>query len=50
MCVCLVVQVSTKTVAQCVEFYYSYKRQVKTGRNGALIYGDTEEELDHKVS
>nr|XP_046223268.1 mitotic deacetylase-associated SANT domain protein-like [Oncorhynchus gorbuscha]XP_046223269.1 mitotic deacetylase-associated SANT domain protein-like [Oncorhynchus gorbuscha] len=50
--------VSTKTVAQCVEFYYSYKRQVKTGRNGALIYGDmdppesrnTEEELDHKSS
>uniref|UniRef100_A0AAZ3S1T5 Mitotic deacetylase associated SANT domain protein b n=1 Tax=Oncorhynchus tshawytscha TaxID=74940 RepID=A0AAZ3S1T5_ONCTS len=49
--------VSTKTVAQCVEFYYSYKRQVKTGRNGALIYGDmdppesrnTEEELDHKA-
>uniref|UniRef100_A0A4W5QCV5 C2H2-type domain-containing protein n=1 Tax=Hucho hucho TaxID=62062 RepID=A0A4W5QCV5_9TELE len=48
--------VSTKTVAQCVEFYYSYKKQVKTGRNGALIYGDTdppesrntEEELDHK--
>uniref|UniRef100_A0A4W5QJ66 C2H2-type domain-containing protein n=1 Tax=Hucho hucho TaxID=62062 RepID=A0A4W5QJ66_9TELE len=49
--------VSTKTVAQCVEFYYSYKKQVKTGRNGALIYGDTdppesrntEEELDHKA-
>uniref|UniRef100_A0A3P8Z600 ELM2 and Myb/SANT-like domain containing 1b n=1 Tax=Esox lucius TaxID=8010 RepID=A0A3P8Z600_ESOLU len=48
--------VSTKTVAQCVEFYYSYKKQVKIGRNGALIYGEaeppdsrgTEEELDHK--
>uniref|UniRef100_A0AAY5KD74 ELM2 and Myb/SANT-like domain containing 1b n=1 Tax=Esox lucius TaxID=8010 RepID=A0AAY5KD74_ESOLU len=50
--------VSTKTVAQCVEFYYSYKKQVKIGRNGALIYGEaeppdsrgTEEELDHKVT
>ncbi|XP_010895585.2 LOW QUALITY PROTEIN: mitotic deacetylase-associated SANT domain protein [Esox lucius] len=50
--------VSTKTVAQCVEFYYSYKKQVKIGRNGALIYGEaeppdsrgTEEELDHKSS
>lgn len=29
----------TKTVAQCVEFYYTYKRQVKIGRNGALTYG-----------
>ncbi|XP_029114160.1 ELM2 and SANT domain-containing protein 1 isoform X1 [Scleropages formosus] len=34
--------VSTKTVAQCVEFYYSYKKQVKIGRNGTLIYGDRE--------
>ncbi|KAK6307519.1 hypothetical protein J4Q44_G00226670 [Coregonus suidteri] len=50
--------VSTKTVAQCVEYYYSYKKQVKIGRNGALIYGDTEppesrnteEELDLKSS
>ncbi|KAJ7990845.1 hypothetical protein DPEC_G00291140 [Dallia pectoralis] len=50
--------VGTKTVAQCVEFYYSYKKQVKIGRNGALIYGEveppdskgTEEELDHKSS
>lgn len=33
-------QVSTKTVAQCVEFYYSYKKHVKVGRNGTLIYGE----------
>ncbi|KAK5602907.1 hypothetical protein CRENBAI_021561 [Crenichthys baileyi] len=51
-------QVTTKTVAQCVEFYYTYKKHVKVGRNGALIYGETEplenrtveEELDHKAS
>lgn len=29
----------TKTVAQCVEFYYTYKRQMKIGRNGILIFG-----------
>ncbi|XP_023698897.2 mitotic deacetylase-associated SANT domain protein-like isoform X1 [Paramormyrops kingsleyae] len=34
--------VRTKTVAQCVEFYYSYKKQVKLGRNGVLIYGEAE--------
>ncbi|MBN3311897.1 EMSA1 protein, partial [Atractosteus spatula] len=34
--------VRTKTVAQCVEFYYTYKKQVKIGRNGTLIYGDSE--------
>ncbi|XP_067895858.1 mitotic deacetylase-associated SANT domain protein isoform X2 [Heterodontus francisci] len=33
--------VKTKTVAQCVEFYYTYKKQVKIGRNGVLIFGDT---------
>lgn len=33
-------QVSTKTVAQCVEFYYTYKKQVKIGRSGTLVYGD----------
>ncbi|XP_078419080.1 uncharacterized protein mideasb isoform X2 [Cetorhinus maximus] len=32
--------VKTKTVAQCVEFYYTYKKQVKIGRNGVLIFGD----------
>ncbi|XP_029972562.1 ELM2 and SANT domain-containing protein 1 isoform X4 [Salarias fasciatus] len=49
-------QVSTKTVAQCVEFYYTHKKHVKVGRNGALVYGEaeplesrtTEEETDHK--
>ncbi|XP_019965369.2 mitotic deacetylase-associated SANT domain protein [Paralichthys olivaceus] len=51
-------QVTTKTVAQCVEFYYTYKKHVKIGRNGTLIYGEaeplesrtTEEETDQKVS
>ncbi|XP_059807982.1 mitotic deacetylase-associated SANT domain protein isoform X1 [Hypanus sabinus] len=32
--------VKTKTVAQCVEFYYTYKKQVKIGKNGTLIFGD----------
>ncbi|XP_044025918.1 mitotic deacetylase associated SANT domain protein a isoform X2 [Siniperca chuatsi] len=31
--------VQTKTVAQCVEFYYTYKKQVKIGRNGILTFG-----------
>ncbi|CAG5866684.1 unnamed protein product [Menidia menidia] len=51
-------QVTTKTVAQCVEFYYTYKKHVKMGRNGTLTYGVTEpsesrtalEELDLKGS
>ncbi|KAG7511398.1 ELM2 and SANT domain-containing protein 1 [Solea senegalensis] len=51
-------QVTTKTVAQCVEFYYTYKKHVKMGRSGTLIYGEaeplesrtTEEEMNHKVS
>lgn len=51
-------KVSSKTVAQCVEFYYTYKKQVKIGRNGTLVYGEaeppeakpTEEEVDNKVS
>uniref|UniRef100_A0A673KE50 ELM2 and SANT domain-containing protein 1-like n=1 Tax=Sinocyclocheilus rhinocerous TaxID=307959 RepID=A0A673KE50_9TELE len=51
--------VSSKTVAQCVEFYYTYKKQVKIGRNGTLIYGEaeppetkptTEEEVDNKAA
>lgn len=49
---------TTKTVAQCVEFYYTYKKHVKMGRNGTLIYGEVEplesrtaeEEPVHKVS
>ncbi|XP_057714679.1 mitotic deacetylase-associated SANT domain protein [Corythoichthys intestinalis] len=51
-------QVSTKTVAQCVEFYYSYKKHTKVGRNGTLIYGEvpppgggtTEEVTNQKAS
>uniref|UniRef100_A0A3B4T9F2 Mitotic deacetylase associated SANT domain protein a n=1 Tax=Seriola dumerili TaxID=41447 RepID=A0A3B4T9F2_SERDU len=31
--------VRTKTVAQCVEFYYTYKKQVKIGRSGILTFG-----------
>lgn len=50
-------QVTTKTVAQCVEFYYTYKKQVKIGRSGTLVYGVAEppesrtaaEDLDLKV-
>ncbi|XP_051731378.1 mitotic deacetylase associated SANT domain protein a isoform X5 [Ctenopharyngodon idella] len=39
--------VRTKTVAQCVEFYYTYKKQAKVGRNGTFTYGpsDPEENL-----
>lgn len=32
-------KVQTKTVAQCVEFYYTYKKQVKVGRSGILTFG-----------
>ncbi|KAL0965041.1 hypothetical protein UPYG_G00276020 [Umbra pygmaea] len=34
--------VRTKTVQQCVEFYYTYKKQVKIGRSGTLTYGPHE--------
>uniref|UniRef100_A0A667G420 ELM2 and Myb/SANT domain containing 1 n=1 Tax=Lynx canadensis TaxID=61383 RepID=A0A667G420_LYNCA len=34
--------IQTKTVAQCVEFYYTYKKQVKIGRNGTLTFGDVD--------
>ncbi|XP_075387972.1 mitotic deacetylase-associated SANT domain protein [Tenrec ecaudatus] len=34
--------IETKTVAQCVEFYYTYKKQVKIGRNGTLTFGDVD--------
>ncbi|KAM4690625.1 mitotic deacetylase-associated SANT domain protein [Rhinophrynus dorsalis] len=40
--------IKTKTVAQCVEFYYTYKKQVKIGRNGMLIFGDVESAADEK--
>ncbi|XP_056621032.1 mitotic deacetylase associated SANT domain protein a isoform X1 [Triplophysa dalaica] len=36
--------VRSKTVAQCVEFYYTYKKQVKVARNGSLIYGPLDPE------
>lgn len=35
----MISKVQTKTVAQCVEFYYTYKKQVKIGRNGILTFG-----------
>ncbi|XP_062324245.1 mitotic deacetylase associated SANT domain protein a isoform X1 [Osmerus eperlanus] len=34
--------VQTKSVTQCVEFYYTFKKQVKIGRNGSLTYGPPE--------
>lgn len=51
-------QVMTKSVAQCVEFYYTYKKHVKIGHKGTLTYGEaeplesrtTEEDTDHKGS
>uniref|UniRef100_A0A673NK36 ELM2 and SANT domain-containing protein 1-like n=1 Tax=Sinocyclocheilus rhinocerous TaxID=307959 RepID=A0A673NK36_9TELE len=36
--------VRSKTVAQCVEFYYTYKKQAKVGRNGTYTYGPLEPE------
>ncbi|KAI4880538.1 hypothetical protein NFI96_018571 [Prochilodus magdalenae] len=36
--------VRSKTVAQCVEFYYTYKKQVRAGRNGTLTYGPPDPE------
>ncbi|KAL2082674.1 hypothetical protein ACEWY4_022492 [Coilia grayii] len=44
--------VRTKTVAQCVEYYYTYKKQVKIGRNGTLAYGppDPEEHVTEGIS
>ncbi|XP_060117796.1 mitotic deacetylase-associated SANT domain protein isoform X1 [Heteronotia binoei] len=41
--------IKTKTVAQCVEFYYTYKKQVKIGRNGALIFGDVDATTEKAV-
>ena len=41
-----VFKVQTKTVAQCVEFYYTYKKQVKIGRNGILTFGPPDSPLD----
>lgn len=41
-----------------MEFYYTYKKHVKIGRSGTLMYGEAEplesrtaeEEMEHKVS
>ncbi|XP_064280547.1 mitotic deacetylase-associated SANT domain protein isoform X2 [Passer domesticus] len=41
--------IKTKTVAQCVEFYYTYKKQVKIGRNGTLIFGDIDGANDRSM-
>ncbi|XP_006778932.1 PREDICTED: ELM2 and SANT domain-containing protein 1 [Myotis davidii] len=41
--------IQTKTVAQCVEFYYTYKKQVKIGRNGTLTFGDVDTSDDKSV-
>ncbi|CAL9692535.1 unnamed protein product [Knipowitschia caucasica] len=38
--------VQTKSVAQCVEFYYTYKKQVKVGRSGAVAFGPLDSPLD----
>uniref|UniRef100_A0A3P9A379 ELM2 and Myb/SANT-like domain containing 1b n=1 Tax=Esox lucius TaxID=8010 RepID=A0A3P9A379_ESOLU len=38
--------VQTKSVAQCVEFYYTYKKQVKIGRSGTLTYGPPESPVE----
>ncbi|XP_047244461.1 mitotic deacetylase associated SANT domain protein a isoform X2 [Girardinichthys multiradiatus] len=39
--------VQTKTVAQCVEFYYTYKKQVKVGRNGILTFGPPDSPVEN---
>ncbi|KAF5900266.1 ELM2 and SANT domain-containing protein 1-like, partial [Clarias magur] len=36
--------VQSKTLAQCVEFYYTYKKQAKVGRGGMFIYGPPDPE------
>ncbi|XP_061843357.2 mitotic deacetylase associated SANT domain protein a isoform X2 [Nerophis lumbriciformis] len=38
--------VQTKTVAQCVEFYYAYKKQVKIARDGILTFGPSDSPVD----
>nr|XP_033809109.1 ELM2 and SANT domain-containing protein 1 isoform X2 [Geotrypetes seraphini] len=41
--------IKSKTVSQCVEFYYTYKKQVKIGRNGTLIFGDVDRDDDDRT-
>ncbi|KAM6915674.1 mitotic deacetylase associated SANT domain protein a isoform 2-T2 [Xenentodon cancila] len=38
--------VRTKTVAQCVEFYYTYKKQVKIGRNSTMTFGPADSPVE----
>ncbi|XP_036840673.1 mitotic deacetylase associated SANT domain protein a isoform X1 [Oncorhynchus mykiss] len=38
--------VQTKTVAQCVEFYYMHKKQVKISHSGSVTYGPAESPAD----
>ncbi|XP_022063088.2 mitotic deacetylase associated SANT domain protein a isoform X2 [Acanthochromis polyacanthus] len=38
--------VRTKTVAQCVEYYYTYKKQVKVGRSGILSFGPPDSPME----
>ncbi|XP_077567393.1 mitotic deacetylase associated SANT domain protein a isoform X2 [Stigmatopora nigra] len=42
--------VQNKTVAQCVEFYYTYKKRVKIARNGILTYGPSNSPVDNKYA
>lgn len=37
-------------MTQCVEFYYTYKKQMKVARNGSLIYGPSDPEENIPVS
>lgn len=41
--------VQTKTVAQCVEFYYTYKKQVKIGRNSILTFGPPDSPVEKQA-
>lgn len=42
-------KVRTKTVAQCVEFYYTYKKRVKIGRSGILSFGPPDSPVEKHV-
>lgn len=39
----------TKTVAQCVEFYYTFKKQVKIGRSGILTFGPPDSPVEKQT-
>lgn len=36
-------------MAQCVEFYYTYKKQVKIGRNGVLTFGPPDSPVEKQA-